>query len=183
MHALQHAGRWDILTEQTIEAAQALERAGAQCIVICSNTMHQTAPHMAKAVSIPILHIVDATANYLKAMGAETAGLLGTRFTMEQPFLRDRFQEHGLRVMVPSDEQRQMVHRVIYEELIDGRFLDASRRQFQEVVDDLAAAGCEAVILGCTEIPLLIKAEHSSLPIVDTTTVHAKAAVDWSLRN
>ncbi len=181
MQTLQHAGHWDTLAETMIDAAHSLERAGAQCIVICSNTMHQLVPDLEQAISLPILHIGDAAAQFLRGIDAETVGLLGTRFTMERPFLRQRLESHGLRVKVPSEQQRHMVHRVIYEELVDGRFLEDSRRQFQAVIADLATAGCQAVILGCTEIPLLIKPEDSCLPIVDTTGVHARAAVEWAL--
>lgn len=182
IEALQHRGDWNTLGDRLVEAGQRLEAAGAEGLLICTNTMHRLAMQVEEAVKIPLLHIADPTAARIKAAGLATVGLLGTAFTMEQPFYKNRLAErHGLRVLVPDAADRRTVHRVIYEELVAGRILPESRVAYRAIIDRLAAAGAEAVILGCTEIMLLIGAEDSPVPVFDTTALHAAAAVDWVL--
>jgi aspartate racemase len=179
---LQHAGDWDALTQAMIDAAKRLERGGADFLVICTNTMHRMAPEVGAAINIPLLHIADATANAIKAHGLQTVGLLGTRFTMEGDFYRGKLEnDHGLRVLIPDDEGRETVHRIIYDELVQGIIREESRKAYLDVIADLQSRGVQGVILGCTEIPLLVKQGDVSIPIFDTTTIHAKAAVDWAL--
>ena len=179
---MQHAGDWASLTAEIVDAAQRLERGGADFILICTNTMHRMADEVAAGVSIPLLHIADPTAEKIRAAGHRRIGLLGTAFTMEQDFyqgrLRDRF---GLDVLVPDDADRAAVHRIIYEELVAGQVLDTSREVYRGVIARLVERGAEAIILGCTEIMLLVQPEDSSVPLFDTTTLHALAAVDRSL--
>ena len=182
IEALQAAGDWLAATERMITAARNLEKAGADCLVICSNTMHRMADEVSAAVDLPLIHIADATAEAILARGLATVGLLGTRYTMEQDFYRGRIIDRfGLDVLIPDCGGRETVHRIIYEELVRGEIRDDSRRQYQAVIGDLQAAGAEAVILGCTEIGLLIKSGDSPIPIFDTTELHALAAVDWAL--
>ncbi|MGN7998109.1 aspartate/glutamate racemase family protein [Sphingomonas sp. 22176] len=182
IEALQHRGDWAALGERLAEAAQLLEAAGAEGLLICTNTMHRLAAQVEAAVAIPLLHIADPTAACIKAARFSTVGLLGTAFTMEQPFYKERLAErHGLRVLVPDAADRATVHRVIYEELVAGRIVPESRAAYRAILERLAAAGAEAVILGCTEIMLLIGAEDSPVPVFDTTALHAAAAVDWML--
>ena len=179
---LQVAGDWKRLTALMIEAARSVERAGADFIVICANTMHKTADDVAAAVKIPILHIADAAAAAVKARGLKAVGLLGTRYTMEQEFYRKRLEEkHGLRVLVPGEPDRTTVHDVIYKELAVGLVRDESRRAYLDVIGRLAAEGAQGVILGCTEIPLLVKQGDCELPLFDTTALHAAAAVEMAL--
>jgi aspartate racemase len=179
---LQHAGDWDRLAECLSLAARNLEGAGADFLLICTNTMHKVAPAVEAAVSIPLLHIADATAAVLRADGAETVGLLGTAFTMEQDFYRGRLSHHhGYPVLVPGPEDRQTVHRVIYEELCKGKLLPGSRQRFVEIIQELADRGAQAVILGCTEIGLLVSPDDTPIPLVDTTRIHAEQAVKWAL--
>lgn len=182
IETLQAAGDWEAATRRMIEAALSLQRGGAECIVICSNTMHRMADDVCAAVDLPLLHIADATADAILAAGWRKAGLLGTRFTMEQDFYRGRLvNRFGLDVIIPSAANREIVHRIIYEELVRGIVNASSRAQYQTVIDDLRADGAQAVILGCTEIGLLIQSQHSPLPLFDTTLLHARAAVDWAL--
>ncbi|WLI09604.1 aspartate/glutamate racemase family protein [Pseudomonas sp. FP597] len=179
----QHAGRWDDTALILEDAARRLQAGGAECVVLCTNTMHKLAPHIEAAVSIPFLHIADAAALAAVEAGTLTVGLLGTAFTMEQDFLKSRLAGHGLTVLVPDADERKEVHRVIYEELCVGVISDTSRRTYQRVIKSLAARGAEAIILGCTEIGLLIKPEHSELPLLDTTELHAQAAVAFALQD
>ena len=183
IEALQHAGRWDDAAALLVDAARRLERGGAEVVLICTNTMHRMADQVAAAVAIPLLHIADPTATLIQAQGMRRVGLLGTAFTMEQDFykgrLRDRF---GLDVLIPDDADRALVHRVIYEELVQGRVEPSSRAAYRAVIARLAARGAEAVILGCTEIMLLVRPEDSAVPLFDTTRIHAEAAVAWALR-
>lgn len=179
---LQVAGDWKRLTALMIEAARAVERAGADFIVICANTMHKTADDVGAAVKIPVLHIADAAAGAIKARGLKTVGLLGTRYTMEMDFYRKRLEaKHGLRVLVPGEPDRTTVHDIIYKELAVGAVRDASRRAYLDVIGRLAGEGAQGVILGCTEIPLLVKQADCELPLFDTTALHAAAAVDLAL--
>jgi aspartate racemase len=180
--ALQAAGNWDTLTAQLVDAAQRLEAAGADFLLICTNTMHKCAPEIEAATSVPLLHIADPAGMAVKAAGHTTIGLLGTAFTMEQPFYTERLAaKHGLNVLVPEAQDRAEVHRVIYEELIAGKIEPASRAAYRAIIERLAARGATAIVLGCTEIMLLIGPEDSPLPLFDTTRLHAEAAVAFAL--
>ncbi|AXK52144.1 aspartate/glutamate racemase family protein [Pseudomonas protegens] len=177
----QHAGRWDEAARILIDAAQRLQAGGAECLVLCTNTMHKVAEQIQAATAVPFLHIADPTAQAALAAGTLNVGLLGTAFTMEQEFLKSRLSQQGLNVLVPDAQERQAVHRIIYEELCVGVISDASRRVYQQVIESLRTRGAQAIILGCTEIGLLLKPEHSPLPLLDTTELHARAAVDFAL--
>ncbi|WP_300619748.1 aspartate/glutamate racemase family protein [Dokdonella sp.] len=178
---LQRRGDWDAAGRVLAEASQALQRAGAQALVICTNTMHRVLPQIEPDLQVPVLHIADATAARIRTAGFTRVGLLGTRFTMEQDFYRGRLAQHGLDVRVPGEAQRDLVHRVIYDELCLGRCLPESRAAYRAVIADLVAAGAEAVILGCTEVGLLVDADDSAVPLFDTTAIHADYAADWAL--
>lgn len=179
---LQHAGEWDAAGAVLVKAAQSLEAAGADCVVICTNTMHKVAPAVEAAVRIPLLHIADATAAAIRAAGIQTVGLLGTRFTMEQDFYVGRLmQRHGLSVLIPEAEERETVHRVIYEELCLGQINPASREAYRAAMAHLVQRGAQAIILGCTEISLLVGAEDATVPLFDTTAIHARAAVEFAV--
>ena len=181
---LQMAGDWETATQRMIQAAQQVERGGGECIVICTNTMHKMADDVQRAISIPLIHIADATAQVIQAEPLKTIGLLGTRFTMEDDFYKGRMIDRfGLNVLIPNEKERDRVHRIIYEELVLGVITDDSRQQYQAIIDTLKDDGAEGVILGCTEIGLLIKPEHSSIPVFDTTYLHAVAAVEWALQS
>ena len=180
---LQHAGQWEKLTQVMLTAAGRLEQGGADCLVICTNTMHRMADAIQSATPLPLLHIADATAAAIKKQGLQTVGLLGTRFTMEGSFYRGKLEhEHGLRVLIPDDAGREVVHKVIYDELIHGVIREESRRAYLEVIANLLADGAQGVILGCTEISLLIQQKDVGLPVFDTTSLHAQAAVEWVLK-
>jgi aspartate racemase len=182
IEALQHAGRWDKATELLVEAARRLERGGADFMLICTNTMHRMAEDVQAAVTIPLLHIADPTAERIKAAGFKRIGLLGTAFTMEQDFYKGRLTaKHGLDVIVPDAEDRRTVHRVIYDELVQGRVEEKSRAAYRAIIARLVAQGAEAIILGCTEIMLLVRPEDSAVPLFDTTAIHADAAVERAL--
>jgi len=182
VEALQHAGRWDDATALMIDAARRLERGGADFILICTNTMHRMADAVQAAIGIPILHIADPTAERIKAAGLRRIGLLGTAFTMEQDFYKGRLaRQHGLEVLVPEEADRATVHRIIYDELVQGRVEPASRAAYREIIARLVDRGAEAVILGCTEIMLLVKPEDSNVPQFDTTAIHAEVAVERAL--
>ncbi|HEY3682255.1 MAG TPA: aspartate/glutamate racemase family protein [Streptosporangiaceae bacterium] len=178
---MQVAGRWDDAGRLLAEAAAGLEAAGAESVLICTNTMHKVADTVRDAISVPLLHLADATAAAVTGAGLTTVGLLGTAFTMEQDFYRSRLAAHGLDVLVPGEADRREVHRVIYEELCLGVVREGSRRAYQAVIDRLVAAGAGGVILGCTEIELLIGTDDSPVPVFPTTRLHAEAAVRWSL--
>ena len=181
---MQHAGKWDEAGAVLVDAARALERAGADFLVVCTNTMHKVAPAIEAAVRIPLLHIADPTALAIKQAGLHTVGLLGTRFTMEQAFYRDRLQhDHGINVLVPDAADRETVHRIIYEELCLGQVKDASRDAYRAVMARLVAQGAQAVILGCTEIALLVGADDAAVPLFDTTAIHAQAAAEHALES
>lgn len=182
IEALQREGDWDEATRLMVEAAQRLERGGADFFLICSNTMHRMADRVAAAVRIPLLHIADPTAARIRALGVGTVGLLGTAFTMEQDFYKGRLQHRfGLHVLVPEANDRALVHRVIYDELVQGRIEPSSRDTIRAVIARLVERGADAVILGCTEIMLLVRSEDSPVPLFDTTRLHAEAAVDRAL--
>ncbi|MFA6230880.1 MAG: aspartate/glutamate racemase family protein [Rhodanobacter sp.] len=178
---LQRAGDWDAAGAQLAQAARGLQAAGAGALLICANTMHKVAPAIASAVQIPLLHVVDATAAAVRRAGLQRVGLLGTRFTMEQPFYVERLQQQGLDVLLPDAAGRAMVHRVIYEELCQGVLRAGSRDDYRRVMAALVAQGAEGIILGCTEIALLVDASDAAVPLFDTTELHAQAAVDWAL--
>jgi aspartate racemase len=182
IESLQHEGRWDEAGEILAAAAASIQAAGADFLVICTNTMHKVADQIEARISIPLLHIADATAETIKATGVTSVGLLGTRFTMEQDFYRGRLEEaHDLRVLVPEEESRKTVHQVIYEELCLGLVREASRAAYKTIIDELVASGAEAVILGCTEIGMLVRPEDSPVPLFDTTEIHARRSVEWAL--
>ncbi len=179
---LQHGGDWDSAAAVLADAAQALERAGADFIVLCTNTMHKVAPAIEAAVRIPLLHIADPTAAAIRKAGLSRIGLLGTRFTMEQAFYRGRLEErHGIEVLIPAQDDVDVVHRVIYEELCLGRIEDASRKAYQGVMERLVERGAQGIILGCTEISLLVGAQDATVPLFDTTAIHAGAAAEKAL--
>lgn len=182
IEALQHQGAWAELGDILARDAITLEGAGADFLVLCTNTMHLVAPAIEAAVSIPLLHIADATAERIRTSRIRRVGLLGTRFTMEEPFYRGRLEErHGLEVVVPPADDRNVVHRVIYEELVLGKILDGSRAEYRRIVDGLIREGAEGVILGCTEIGLLLKPGDAPVPLFDTALIHAEAAAAFAL--
>lgn len=179
---LQRSGDWARAGALLGEAAAALERAGADFLVLCTNTMHKVADAIEQATSIPLLHIADPTAEAILSTGLHRVGLLGTRFTMEQPFYRERLESrHGIQVLVPDDADRAEVHRVIYEELCLGSVREESRQVYRQVIERLVERGAEAVILGCTEIGLLVGTADASVPLFDTTLLHARAAAQEAL--
>ena len=182
IEALQHAGRWDEATQTMIEAAQRVEAGGADFVIICTNTMHKMADEVEAAINIPLLHIADATAEVIKTRGLRVIGLLGTKFTMEGDFYRGRLVEkHKLDVLIPEAGDREVVHRVIYDELVLGQIKSESREAYKQIIENLIAAGAQGIILGCTEIGLLVKDEDSRVPLFDTTHIHAVAAVEYAL--
>ena len=181
VEAHQRAGQWEAAGALLADAACRLEGAGAEGLLLCTNTMHRVADAIERAVDIPLLHIADATAAATLAAGVERVGLLGTRFTMEQAFYRDRIAAHGIEVVVPPPAAREQVHRIIYEELIHGRTTPASRAASLEVIAALAEDGCQGVIAGCTEIELLLGPDDVDLVWLPTTRIHAEHAVDWML--
>ncbi len=182
IEALQHRGDWQGLTTRMIDAARRLEAGGAKALLICTNTMHRMAADVQAAVNVPLLHIADPTAEAIKAAGFRKVGLLGTAFTMEHDFYKGRLaDQHGLSVIVPNEQDRATVHRVIYEELVAGQVLPSSRDAYRAIIARLVEDGAEAVILGCTEIMLLVRPEDSSVPIFDTTALHAAAAIETAL--
>jgi aspartate racemase len=182
IETLQHRGEWGRLGEILLKDARILEDAGADGLVICTNTMHLVAPAIEEGISIPLLHIADATADRIKGAGIRKAGLLGTRFTMEEAFYRGRLEEdHGLTVLVPPASDREIVHRVIYEELVLGEIRPESKREFARISGELAQSGAEGVILGCTEIGLLLKQVDSKVTLFDTAVIHAEAAAAFAL--
>lgn len=184
VEALQRAGDWQAAAALMVRWAQAVEAAGGECLVICTNTMHRMADSVAAAIDIPLLHIADTTAVAIAAAGVDTVGLLGTRYTMEQDFYRGRLETlHGLRVLVPPSEDRSTVHSIIYDELVRGIVDEESRLRALAVIDRLVAAGARGIIAGCTEIELLVGPGDVSVPYFPTTRLHAEAAVDWALRD
>jgi len=178
----QHQGRWDELTGLMIDAARRVERAGAELLVICANTMHKMADEVQREIGIPILHIGDVTAEAVKSRSIKKVGLLGTRFTMEQDFYKQRLvRKHGLEVIVPGEKEREDIHRILYNELCLGEIRERSKGTFRAIISDLEARGAQGIILGCTEIPLLVSQDDYKIPLFDTTTLHARAAVDFAL--
>jgi len=182
IEALQHQNRWDELASIMIEATRSLERGGADFVIICTNTMHKLYDGVQNTIKIPMLNIADATAEKIKADGIDKIALLGTRFTMEEDFYKGRLvDKYGLNVIIPSPEQMEIVHRVIYDELCAGIIKTDSKQRYAEIIKYLVAEGAEGVILGCTEIGLLVKQADSPVPLYDTTEIHARAAVEYAL--
>jgi aspartate racemase len=181
IEALQRSGDWQQAGLLLAEAAQALHRAGAEGLVLCTNTMHKVASAITAASPLPLLHIADATAQQIRQQGLRRIGLLGTRFTMEQDFYKARLAEQGIDVLIPEQAERDLVHQVIYQELCLGHIKAESRLAYQRIIADLVAAGAEGVILGCTEIGLLVQPDDAAVPLFDTTAIHARAAADWML--
>lgn len=181
IETLQAQGRWDEAGAVLADVARGLERAGADLLVLCTNTMHLVADQVQDAVAIPLLHLADVTAAAVTAAGVGTVGLLGTAFTMEQPFYRDRLTGHGLQVLVPPPADRAQVHRIIFDELCRGVLLDSSRQVLREVITRLAGDGARGVVLGCTELELLVGDADSPVPLFATTRLHVQAAVEASL--
>ena len=180
---LQHQGIWAEAAHMLVDAAQRLERGGADFIVLCTNTMHKVAEEIQAAVKIPLLHIADPTAQQVKDSGIREIALLGTRFTMEEEFYKGRLsQKYGLHVHIPNAQERELIHRVIYEELVVGEIRQYSKEQYLGIIERMIAEGVEGVILGCTEIGLLIHQQDSQVPLFDTTRIHAEAAVQYALK-
>jgi len=183
MEPLQHLGKWNEATEILIAAARSVEAGGADFVMICTNTMHKVADEVQKHLRIPILHIADATAQAIKAAGFKRVGLLGTKFTMEEDFYKGRLvQKHNLEVIVPTAEARNVVNRVIYDELCMGKIEPSSKARYLDIMEHLAKEGAEGIILGCTEIGLLVKKEDCRVPLFDTTRIHALAAVEYAVQ-
>ena len=179
---LQHEQKWDEAGAVLAKAAQQVEAAGADFLLICTNTMHKVAPQIERAIHIPILHLADATAERIKEKGMKTVGLLGTNFTMEQDFYKGRLiDKHGLNVIVPSATDREIVHRIIYDELCLGIVKDESRQAYLRIMQEMHAEGAEGIIEGCTEIVMLVQQAHTDIPLFDTTAIHAEAAVAKAL--
>lgn len=179
VEALQHQERWQEAVDLMVSAAQSIERAGADFVVLCTNTMHKLAGEIEVNIQVPLLHIADATAEKIQSRGVQKVGLLGTRFTMEQEFYRGRLiDKHGLEVLIPNEDERAVVHRVIYEELCLGIINLESRKQYVEIMNRLVASGAKGIILGCTEIELLVQAGDTTVELFPTTRIHAEAAVD-----
>lgn len=178
---LQVQARWDEAGDLLAERAAGLERAGADLVLICTNTMHKVADRVQAAIGIPLLHLADATARATERAGLGTVGLLGTAFTMEQEFYRGRLATHGLTVLVPDAAQREVVHRVIYDELCQGEIREESRTAYRGIMADLVARGAQGIILGCTEIELLVGADDATVPLLATTQLHVEAALEFAL--
>lgn len=179
---MQRDGAWDDATEAMVKAAQSLERAGADCLVICANTMHKMADVVQAVLSIPLLHIADVTAAAIQAQNQQRIGLMGTMFTMREPFYSGRLHaKFGMDVITPNDADKEIVHRIIYDELVRGIFTEPSREQLVKIIVKLQAEGAEGVILGCTELPLIVTPSDSPILTYDTTYLHAQAAVDFAL--
>src|SRR5262245_20154307 len=183
VEVLQHQGKWAEAARMLIAAAQSLESGGADFIVLCTNTMHKVAEDIQANVKIPLLHIADPTAQRVKEMGIQEIALLGTRFTMEEEFYKGRLsQKYGLQVHIPNASERELIHRVIYDELVVGEINGHSKEQYIRVIDRMISQGVEGVILGCTEIGLLIHEQDSRVPLFDTARLHAEAAVEYALK-
>lgn len=181
---LQQAGDWDAAGELLANAARSLEAAGADCIVLCTNTMHKVAAQIEASVTIPLLHIADATATAIKQAGCNRVGLLGTKFTMEQPFYRERLSEHhGIEVVLPNEAERDSLHQIIYQELCQGIINPESKQALRKMMAGLGWQGVDGIILGCTEIGLLVGKADAAVPLFDTSLIHANAAVDFALQD
>ncbi len=182
IETLQHSGKWDETSDILKKAALSVQAGGADCLLICTNTMHKVADDIADAITMPLLHIADATAEKLGDDGVTRVGLLGTRFTMEQDFYKRRLTENfGIEVVIPPANAREEIHRIIYQELCLGEIKDTSRQQYIKIIQQLTEQGAQAIILGCTEIALLVQQQHTQTPLYDTTALHAEAAVKFAL--
>lgn len=182
MEPLMEAGEWEKLKSELTETAMSIEKGGADFLVVCTNTIHKFADHIQSFLSIPLLNIIDATAEKIKESGFKTIGLLGTRFTMQEDFYKSRLLEkHGISSVIPDEVDRITIHNVIMEELSIGVVKESSRKKYLEIIGKLSEKGADGVILGCTEIPLLVKSTDCDIPLFDTTTIHARAAVKYSL--
>ena len=177
----QRAGDWAGMSAILRQAARRLQDTGAQCLLIGTNTMHKLAPEVQADVNVPLIHIVDVTADAILAQGLDTVGLMGTRFTMEEAFYVDRLRERGIRCVLPDEAQRTEIHRIIFEELCQGEVGESSRAWLSGCITDLKSRGAQGVVLGCTELPLIVGPQDSCLPTFDTTALHAMAAVDFAL--
>ena len=178
----QRQGDWDAAAEVLAGKARQIEMAGAEFLLICTNTMHRVAEEVQSAINIPLLHLADATATRINQTGTKTVGLLGTKFTMEQDFYKNRLEQQGITVLVPTESDRAIVHQVIYDELCLGDVRDSSRSEYLRIIEELSARGAEGVIEGCTEIVMLVQQKHTSVPLFDTTSIHAQEAVAEALR-
>ena len=179
---LQHEEKWDELTDLMIDAAKRVERSGSDLLLICTNTMHKMAEQVARSIAIPLLHIADATAERIVSLNLKRVALLGTRFTMEQDFYKGRLRDrYNLKVIIPNETDRQEIHSIIYQELCAGEIKSSSEEQLKATIERLVSNGAQGIILGCTELPLLIKQDDSPVPILDTTRIHAEAAVEYAL--
>lgn len=178
---LQKAGRWEEATKELVEAAKQLKAAGAELLVICTNTMHLMADEVEEATGLPLIHIIDALAMHIEAKGLSKVGVLGTKFTMEQPFYKERMLTHGIELVIPDDEERSLIHEVIFSELCRGQFNPDSKKAYMKILEGLTEQGAEGVILGCTEIPLLISQEDTQIPLFDSTKIHAESAIKRAL--
>lgn len=179
---LQHRDEWDKLTDLMIDAAKRLETAGADFVIICANTMHKMADEVQQQIKIPILHIADVLVEKIKRQGITKVGLLGTRFTMEHAFYKDRLQKkHGLDVLIPNEAQRKVIHDVIFNELVKGIVSPSSKEKYIHIISSLQQQGARGIISGCTEFHLLVQQNDCTLPLFDTTKIHAKAAVDYAI--
>jgi len=184
IETLQHEGKWDALTKIMIESSINLEKAGADLVLICTNTMHKMANEVQNAIQIPLLHIADAAADKVKEKNLKKVGLLGTKYTIEQDFYKGRIKEkYNIDVIIPGTDEREDVHNVIFDELCLGQVKDESREKYKKIIKNLAKNGAEGIILGCTEIPLLINQKDLAIPIFDTTLIHCISAVDYALNN
>lgn len=181
---LQHNGEWEKLTEIMVNIAKKIEKSGADCIVICTNTMHKMAEDIEKEVKIPLIHIADSVGENIVKLNLKKVALIGTKFTMEQDFYKERIRnKFGIEVIIPNENDKNIVHRVIYEELVKGQFKDESRKEYIRIIRELTKEGAEGVILGCTEIPLLISQTDVEIPIFDTTKLHSESAVEFALKD
>ena len=179
---LVEKGRWDLLNKKMAEAGTNLENAGASCILICANTMHLCIDAVRKVVRIPVIHIADSTAKEIQNKGIQKVALLGTKYTMEKDFFRDILNKHAIETIIPDVEERDEIHRIIYDELAQGEFKKSSKEKYLKIIDSLILNGAEGIILGCTEIPLLINQNDVSLPIFDTTKIHAAAGFKFATK-
>lgn len=179
---LQHLNKWKKLDKMMVASAKQLEAAGADFVVLCTNTMHLSTPAILRNISIPFLHIAEATGMEIVKKGLKKVALLGTKFTMEKDFYKEYIiNKFGVEVIIPTDEERNDIHRIIYEELVQGKIIDESRETYKQIIENLEHRGAEGVILGCTEIPLLISESDVNIPTFNTTTIHAEKAVEWAL--
>jgi len=181
---LQHQGKWDEATDLMVDAAGKVEKAGADFVLICTNTMHKMAEEVEASIGIPLLHIADVTAETIVSLGFKKVGLLGSTYTMEEDFYKGRLKDkHGINVVIPSEADRKTVHNIIFEELCVGKITGSSREQVKTIIQKLIDQGAQGIILGCTELPSLIKQKDCSVPLFDTTAIHAQAAVDYAFRD